>query len=270
MKQNRKSNRRYNNLIFLLLLICLSVTTAVLLSGHYKSSASGLPDTPDTDKNTPQSSDYPENESEIDISDYPEKLQELYWKNPDARQFVMDYFKNLGKEHNIDLSGEVESGTVPLLMQWDQRWGYSNYSGNLMGLSGCGPTCLSMAAIYLLDDPSLHPLAMAEFSTEKGCSTDGDGTSWSLFSDACTDLGLTSWELPLNRGDIDAALQDGQLVVCILGPGDFTDSGHYILLTGISDGDYTVNDPNSYERSAKTWSFEELSPQIRNLWALGV
>ncbi len=267
MKQRKRANRRYNNLIFLLLLVCLSVAAAVLLSGNYKSAApSGVGG---YEAGAQPGSSHTETPYELDISDYPEKLQELYWKNPDARQFVLDYFENLGREQQIDLSGEVESGTVPLLMQWDQRWGYSEYSGNLMGLSGCGPTCLSMAAIYLLDDPTLHPLAMAEFSTDHGCSTQGDGTSWSLFSDACTDLGLTSRELPLNRGDIDSALEDGQLVVCILGPGDFTDSGHFILLTGISDGEYTVNDPNSYERSAKTWSFEDLSPQVRNIWALG-
>ena len=52
-----------------------------------------------------------------------------------------------------------------------------------------------------------------------------------------------------------------------MGPGDFTTTGHFIVLTGIGDnGDVLVNDPNSKKNSEKSWSIEKLIPQIRNLW----
>ncbi|MCC8066097.1 MAG: hypothetical protein LIO94_03200, partial [Clostridiales bacterium] len=50
-------------------------------------------------------------------------------------------------------------------------------------------------------------------------------------------------------------------------PGDFTYTGHFIVLTGIDgDGNVTVNDPNSPSNSSKTWSLDILVPQIRSLW----
>jgi hypothetical protein len=50
-------------------------------------------------------------------------------------------------------------------------------------------------------------------------------------------------------------------------PGDFTTSGHFIVLTGEADGKITVCDPNSRQRSEALWDYETLAPQIKNLWA---
>ena len=49
--------------------------------------------------------------------------------------------------------------------------------------------------------------------------------------------------------------------------GDFTTTGHFIVLTGYEDGRITVNDPNSRKRSEKTWDFDTLQYQIKNLWS---
>ena len=52
-----------------------------------------------------------------------------------------------------------------------------------------------------------------------------------------------------------------------MGPGDFTDGGHYIVLTGHSDAGFSICDPNSPKRSAQTWTYDRLKDQIRNIWA---
>ena len=57
-------------------------------------------------------------------------------------------------------------------------------------------------------------------------------------------------------------------VILALGKGDFTSSGHYIVLTGWEDGAFRVNDPNSRLRSQKLWTYEELEGQIRNIWEI--
>jgi hypothetical protein len=50
-------------------------------------------------------------------------------------------------------------------------------------------------------------------------------------------------------------------------PGDFTYTGHFIVLTGVdANGDIIVNDPNSRKNSEKHWSLETLIPQIRSIW----
>ena len=50
-------------------------------------------------------------------------------------------------------------------------------------------------------------------------------------------------------------------------PGDFTTTGHLIVLTGWQDGLLAVHDPNSRARSAQLWEYSAVSGQIRNLWA---
>ena len=53
-----------------------------------------------------------------------------------------------------------------------------------------------------------------------------------------------------------------------MGRGDFTATGHYIVLIGLEDGKFIVNDPNSVENSQKLWSYEQIQGQIRNLWVI--
>jgi predicted double-glycine peptidase len=62
-------------------------------------------------------------------------------------------------------------------------------------------------------------------------------------------------------------LEQGKPLIAALSAGDFTDSGHFIVISGYKDGSFAVNDPNSLERSAKGWTFEQLSGQIRVIWA---
>ena len=51
-------------------------------------------------------------------------------------------------------------------------------------------------------------------------------------------------------------------------PGDFTTTGHFIVLAGIAnDGQVIVHDPNSAERSGRTWDLERVLSQCANLWA---
>ena len=63
------------------------------------------------------------------------------------------------------------------------------------------------------------------------------------------------------------ALQSGIPLICSMYPGDFTYTGHFIVLTGIDEnGAITVNDPNSPANNKKHWSMTEILPQIRQSW----
>lgn len=94
----------------------------------------------------------------------PEELQELLEKYPETYDYVIGYSeRDKYKGKRIDLTEDVEEGEVPLLLQWDKRWGYDNYGDKLIGAAGCGPTCMSMAYIYLTGDTEKNPREMAEF-----------------------------------------------------------------------------------------------------------
>ena len=64
------------------------------------------------------------------------------------------------------------------------------------------------------------------------------------------------------------ALDDGDLLAAVVGPGDFTKSGHFLLIRDFTDEGFILNDPNSAENSARLWPFDVLLPQIKNIWAL--
>ncbi len=198
--------------------------------------------------------------------DLPKSLTDLMEKNPEARDFVLNYPLKKDLHPEIDLSEYKDRPEVPLLLQWDARWGYDEYAGELMGLSGCGPTCLSMVCIYLKKDPQYTPRYIADFAQKEGYSVPGNGSSWTLISEGGRKLGLDVVEIPLAEQRIIQNLEVGNPIICVVGPGDFTTTGHFIVMTGYIDGKIKINDPNSPIRSGKLWDYAQIEGQIRNLW----
>ncbi|MBQ7358854.1 MAG: C39 family peptidase [Lachnospiraceae bacterium] len=196
----------------------------------------------------------------------PKELLALAEENPEIKDFVMSYPQKKDKEFEIDLSEYKDCDEVPLFLQWDERWGYSYYGDNVMGISGCGPTCLSMVCVYLLGDVDLHPRYVAEFSEEKGYYVSGSGSSWSLIFEGGKELGLDVTEITPDEDRVMRNLELGNPIICSMRPGDFTSTGHFVVLVGCEDGKIKINDPNSMIRSEQLWNFEDIKYQIKNLW----
>ena len=135
-----------------------------------------------------------------------------------------------------------------------------------MGLTGCGPTCLSMVCVFLLNDATYTPRYIADFAEENGYCVSGSGSSWTLISEGGELLGLDVTEIPLDENRMMKNLELGNPIICIMGPGDFTTTGHFIVLTGCEDGKFKVNDPNSKTNSEQLWEYEDIKGQIKNLW----
>lgn len=208
-------------------------------------------------------------ESERTGEAYPEELLEMLEKNEEAYDFVTGYPNRgeyMGKE--INLTAEDLAGQVPLLMQWDMRWGYDSYGQDMIAVAGCGPTCMTMAYLYLTGDTSMNPRNMAEYACESGFCTQA-GTSWEFFTAGTAGLGLSGQELPLGETQIKNALDQGNVVILSMRPGDFTTTGHFILLRGYDEKGFYVNDPNSRKNSEKQWSYDRISGQIKCLWSIG-
>lgn len=207
----------------------------------------------------------------LTLEDYPEKLLELLERNPETEEFVLNYPLEYGKEHTADISGYEDFEGVPLFIQWDKQWGYKDYVGNVAGLSGCGPTCMAMVAYYFTRNPEYHPAYMMDFAqSNPQYANSSVATQWAFFLQGGAELGLTVKELTgeqlASEEKIAQILADGKLIVAHMGPGVFTEIGHYIVITGYQDGKFTVNDPNSRDNSAKLWEFAEFSDQIKMMW----
>ena len=204
----------------------------------------------------------------LEDDSYPEKLKEMAQKNSETIDFVYNYPQLKDEVWNIDLTEESQSDQVPLLMQWDERWGYITYNGGMMGYGGCGPTTLSMVVLYLTRDASATPAAVAAYAESAGYCVPGSGSTWSLIKEGCEHYGLHASEVAMVENRIRDKLDEGCPVVVNVGPGDFTDSGHYMVIVGYNDQGFIINDPNSRTNSEKRWTFDQLNGQVRNLWAM--
>ena len=160
------------------------------------------------------------------------------------------------------------SGEVPRLYQWDQRWGSTVYSSTTFALTGCCPTSLSMVYQGLTGKGDLSPYDMGKRASDGGFETAFDGTDSSFLVSEAASLGLSCEALSVDAGSVRAALEGGAVLVCNVGPGDFTDNGHFFVVTGIDgDGNLRINDPYSAERSNRAWNVDTVLGQTKALWA---
>ena len=205
----------------------------------------------------------------INTADYPSYLVSLLGRNTEAASFVLNYpiRKDTYKGVTFDLREYKNSKTVPLLMQWDERWGYDKYGVGCIGTSGCGPTALSMVAMYVLNDTTLTPRKTAQFAIKNGYCIPGSGSSWSLMDKGGKKLGMKVTKVTKSEDAIRKQLKKGTPIIAIFFIFYFTTGGHYIVFTDYVDGKIKVNDSNSYINSERLWKYGEIKGQIRNMWA---
>lgn len=202
-----------------------------------------------------------------DIDDYPNDMIKLFVKNSEARDFVLGYPTHQNDSETGDILKSELSRGIPHFLQWDERWGYHTYGSGVLGVTGCGPTCLSMVIVGLTGDKAQSPAAVSDFSEQNGFYVDGAGTSWDLMTVGAESFGLNSTVVSLSEDSMVAELEAGNPLILNVGPGDFTSYGHFIVITGYENGMFIVSDPNSKKLSSEGWYFSTLEPQIMNIWA---
>lgn len=200
---------------------------------------------------------------------YPPVLLEALKNNPELADFVAGYPESDGSVTG-GLTEEELNASFPLLLQWDKRWGYAPYGADNIALSGCATACLSMVAVALTHNPAATPDAVADYATAQGYYEKGSGTKWSIMTKGCQQFGIQGTEVALDRNKVMTLLEEGTPIICSMRPGDFTTTGHFIVLVGTEDGKIRVNDPYSRIRSNTLWEYGTLEYQIKNLWAFSV
>lgn len=134
---------------------------------------------------------------------------------------------------------------VPLLKQWDDRWGDIAYGDSNIAQSGCGPT--SFAMIVRAYGVDISPPDAAQFAVDNGYYPAEGGTSWDFFAAAGQYFGVPMHQTA-NPDEVLQALKIGKPCIGAHGPGEFTQSGHIIVYAYITNADQVmVNDPNREE-----------------------
>jgi hypothetical protein len=197
----------------------------------------------------------------------PYVIREFVRKYPEASEYADHYLEYCDKRFDMDVSAEMAENDIPLFIQWDKRWGYKNYGENYVGVAGCAPTCMAMVVCGLTGDAAINPYVVSKYSAGQGYYTLGQGTSWDLMTTGAKYYGLSA---STGRIDADYILENvsGESpMICSMKPGDFTTSGHFIVLAGLDeDGKVIVNDPNSPKNSKKHWDADTLVSQMKGIW----
>lgn len=195
------------------------------------------------------------------------KLLKLAAVEPEAVPFVRTFPDAYPAESALG-TDDPASGEVPRLYQWDSRWGSTVYSSTAFALTGCCPTSLSMVYQGLTGKGDLSPYDMGKRASDGGYETAFDGTDATFLVNEAASLGLSCEALAADADSVRSALEGGAVLICNVGPGDFTDNGHFFVITGIDDeGNLVINDPYSAERSNRAWDVDTVLGQTIGLWA---
>ncbi len=198
----------------------------------------------------------------------PDILLQHLAANTELKDFTLSYPAKINIVFDGNFELEVPEDEVPLLLQFDESWGYADYSTDILALRGAGPTALSMVYTYLKKDGYQNPIRIADYATEKGYLDEDGKTHWSLMTDGVKELGLESTELSVEKEDMITALEDGKLLICQVTKGDFTTEESFLVIRDYKDGFFYVNDPTSKARSEVGWDFKRLRGQIAKMCVL--
>ena len=199
-------------------------------------------------------------------SEYPSAMLAALANNPEMLDFVSGYLKQTSVSSDASLTKKEKKETYPLLIQWDSRWGYLPYGSSNIGISGCGPTCLSMVVYSLTREESATPAQIAAYAESAGYYIEGTGTAWALMTEGASHFGITGTEMSLDEDLMKSRLDQGHPIICAMRPGDFTTAGHFIMIYGYEKDGFLINDPNCISRSRQVWDYDSLSSQIKDLW----
>lgn len=179
---------------------------------------------------------------------------------------------------NIDGQDILTGGPINVVYysQNDPRWGDLKYGSDRICTHGCGPTAMAIV-VDSLSDATIDPPTMAQWAVDHGYWARRSGSYHSIVIGTATGFGLRA-ESFFSRDVV--ALQDallsGKLLVALMGPGHFTQGGHFIVLRGVTlSGEILVADPSSPERTLTAWDaqliFDELSKSTADgspLWVI--
>ena len=139
----------------------------------------------------------------------------------------------------------------PDFKQYDSRWAKKRYSthtdAQTMANSGCGPTAMA-DVVAALKDPGVTPYDLAQLSMAWGDRTYDSGTAWTFFQHIMTEYNFTKMVQSASIDALKACLDAGGYVVCSMGPGYWTKSGHFITAWKYDANYIYCNDPASDSR----------------------
>ena len=134
--------------------------------------------------------------------------------------------------------------------------------------------------IASLKDPAVTPVTTAEWSMSHGYKALNQGTYYSYFVPQFSAYGITCERL--NQANLYGkstsaahekallALQGGDWVIACMGKGNWTSTGHFILLYRFENGFVYINDPASTKETRLKSTWDLFAGQVKYMWVVRV
>lgn len=197
-----------------------------------------------------------------------QKQDVAYLKNKGIERSSYDSDGNLMIYETDEFSDVyIENNTTCVYYnQADSRWADHPYAGSTSMWAACGPTAMSMV-VSTLTGKDINPPSMMDIATKNGYACNGSGSYHSIVPGISKQFRLNCKGIGYDKSKLKTALEEGKLVVALMGKGHFTNGGHFIVLRGItSDGKVLVNDPSSNRRTGQSWDID-IFPNESIKWA---
>lgn len=167
-------------------------------------------------------------------------------------------------------------------LQTDTRWSNKDYSAKgestTIGKAGCGPTACAMVIASLVDN-TVTPVNACTYSLAHGFKAKNQGTYYSFIRSYLQEYSIES--VQLNQSNLykkassvhDKALKaikDGDWVICCMGKGNWTSSGHFILWYDVEGSLALVKDPNSTKTTRTRNTVSLLQNEVKYYWHVKV
>lgn len=177
---------------------------------------------------------------------------------------------------------EMEMNKQPVsYLQTDPRWAGLDYSApgekTTIGASGCGPTAMAMV-LATWADLDVNPKTECAWALKNGFKAPHSGTYYGYFEPAGRRYDLKVYRLNYTNiygnattayhAQAKDAVDRGDLVIACMGKGNWTSSGHYVLVYGIEAGTVFINDPASTKVARTKGSYELFKKQVKYYWVI--
>lgn len=166
-------------------------------------------------------------------------------------------------------------------LQTDPRWGSLDYSAKgektTIRASGCGPTAMAMV-LATWADKLVTPATECAWALAHGYKAPHSGTYYGYFVPAGARYGLKVRQInavniygnskSAHHETARKAIEAGHLVIACMGKGNWTSSGHYVLVWGIAGHTVCINDPASTRPARTRGDYALFKQQVKYYWII--